>query len=320
MRRLGRRLLDLAPSPLKRLVPRPVRHGVNVLLSRQAPSERGAPDRPAPTADSAARRTDATPAVPAVPKFAGALDPARYDELWKAAFAHRQEDYFALHRRRYFELLDTMVAVCRPLPTPRVLEVGVSEYLPFYRQLLPALRLVTVDRPVSAGGFDPRYSLDHGAEAHYEVDLDDARLSPDYGTPRLGAFDYVVCTEVLEHLVVHPAEFLESLLSLLTPQGLLYLTTPNVFRHDNVRMFSARRNPQMVFPRRGENRDAHHHFREYEMEELVAFATEAGGIVVDRRFSGCWDDPALLTGALHDRPDEWSNLVLLIGRAVPSLP
>jgi hypothetical protein len=121
-----------------------------------------------------------------------------------------------------------------------------------------------------------------------------------------------MCTEVLEHLVVNPVEFLGSLINLLAAGGFLYLTTPNFFRLENLEKINCRINPQVVFPKRGENFDAHHHYREYDMEELVRFVGEAGGKVVARYFSGCWDEDALLSGILKEHPERKANLVLVV--------
>ena len=57
------------------------------------------------------------------------------------------------------------------------------------------------------------------------------------------------------------------------------------------------------------NWDAHHHFREVSMDELVRFAQEAGGKIVMQSFSACWDGPAVRRGT----PSQRSNLVLVIG-------
>ncbi len=285
-------------------------------LSRRLGRVRSTPAGPLPAPAAA------SPAAPPAPQAGDEqcvlekelLDRGAYEEKWRELFGQRQENYFAMHRRRYYELFNALAHSCpRGGRDALVLEIGVSEFLPLYRHFFPSLRLVTIDRPLASHGFDPAYCLERGgAERHYQVDLNVVALAPDFGAPPLGRFDYVVCTEVLEHLVVNPVEFLGSLLSLLQPEGLLYLTTPNFFRSENLDKIARRINPQMVYPRRGQNADAHHHFREYDMGELRAFVAEAGGRVVVSLYSDCWENgpPA---GAVPR--EQRANLVLLAGRA-----
>lgn len=247
------------------------------------------------------------------------LDRERYEEKWREWFGHRSEGYFAMHKRRYHELFNTLAFYLRTMKrNPRVLEIGVSEFLLFYRHFFPEIRLVTADRPLAQHGFAASFCLEKGgAERHYEIDLNHEELSPAFGAPPLGRFDFVVCTEVLEHLIVNPVEFLRSLLSLLDAQGRLYLTTPNFLRWENLQKISRRVNPLMVYPPRGGNLDAHHHFREYAMEELMAFAAEAGGKTVVHTHSDCWDpiDPG--APGFVARPEERSNLVLIVEKDQP---
>jgi 2-polyprenyl-3-methyl-5-hydroxy-6-metoxy-1,4-benzoquinol methylase len=128
------------------------------------------------------------------------------------------------------------------------------------------------------------------AERYYNVDLNTHSLSTEWGTPPLGLFDYVVCAEVLEHLIVNPVEFISSLLSLLEPEGYLYLTTPNFFSHGHLGQIERREHLMAVYPKQGENNDHHQHFREYSLKELVEFTKEAGGTVINADYSDCWDD------------------------------
>lgn len=244
------------------------------------------------------------------------IDPARYGEKWQEWFGQRSEGYFAMHRRRYYELFNALAGFYREMKTDaRVLEVGVSEFLLFYKHFFPGIRLVTADRPLAQHGFAASFCLEKGgAERHYEIDLNHEELAPAFGSPPMGQFDYVVCTEVLEHLIVNPVEFLRSLLSLLAPGGRLYLTTPNFFRRENLEKISRSVNPLMVYPPRGGNQDAHHHFREYAMAELLAFAGEAGGKVMVHCHSDCWDPEEPGAPGFIERPAERSNLVLVIER------
>jgi SAM-dependent methyltransferase len=237
-----------------------------------------------------------------------------YDRLWITEFGARpanETEYFRLHKLRYYELFDTVIEHLNGRLAPRVLDVGTGEFLPLYKQLLPQMELVTLDRPTEQNGFAPGYAL-HRARArqHYSVDLNQVRLTTTHGTPPLGLFDYILFTEVLEHLLVHPIELLEDLLSLLKPDGYLYLTTPNFFSHRRVAALARGENPQEVYPRRGQNWDAHYHYREYTLPELVRFTAEAGGQVIRSGYSACWDEPEVLAGICPE--ERLSQLVLLI--------
>jgi 2-polyprenyl-3-methyl-5-hydroxy-6-metoxy-1,4-benzoquinol methylase len=168
------------------------------------------------------------------------------------------------------------------------------------------------------GGTSAGYSIAHwGAERHYNIDLSSETVSREWGAPPLGLFDYIVCAEVLEHLIVNPVEFISSLLGLLRPSGYLYLTTPNFFSHGHLSQIEKREHPMPVYPRQGENKDHHHHFREYSLKELVAFTQEAGGNVVESQYSDCWDDEEVKERLLRDHPDLSSNLVVVAQRALP---
>ena len=282
----------MVPGALRRAVPMPLKEWVlDSLASRDAP--------PAPHVLEREH-----------------LARAEYDRLWSESFGARPREarnYFETHRERFYELFNALAWYFPDRAASfRVLNVGVSEFDSFYRKLYPNMRLTTFDRPVADNGADARWGRElAGSERHYNGNLNTELIGPQWGEPPLGTFDLVVCTEVIEHLVLNPMEFIQELLSLLEPKGLLYLTTPNFYRRENLDRIARRENPQAAYPRRGENWDAHHHFRELTMGELEGYTAMAGGRVVERYFSRCWDfaqPPGL-------PPEERSNLVLVAARA-----
>jgi SAM-dependent methyltransferase len=245
------------------------------------------------------------------------FEPAQYEQLWQALVAEQPEsslEYFTYHKQRYAELFAAVATYLAGSPTQRLLEVGVSGFLPFYKQLFPNLQLVTIDRPIALHGVNADYSLGVGAEAHYSFDLNEVVLSPEVGSPPLGHFDLVICTEVIEHLLVHPSEFIASLLSLLSPTGYLYLTTPNFFSYHRLNALLHGKHPMPVHPQRGQNQDHGHHFREYTLPELCSFTQEAGGTVAAAYFSCCWDDAYVRTAIVPSYPELAGNLVLVAAR------
>ena len=228
-----------------------------------------------------------------------------------------QADYATGHRRRFHELFLAARTLTESSPAPRILEFGPSLFSTLYESFCPGCRLVFADRPTPSPdqSFEPILRPLMSAPVEFvEVDLlgdlDAAGASLD----RFGRFDLVVFTEVLEHLARHPAEVLTFLLERLRPAGVLYLTTPNALGRAKLRAIGRGRNPQQMYPRRGDNADAHHHVREYSMVELIEAVQEAGGEVRALNFSTCWDDPQELD-SLRERPAESGNLVLIAGRA-----
>jgi hypothetical protein len=251
-------------------------------------------------------------------KYPELLDEQMYNRLWQelvAAHPASSREYFDLHRKRYFELFNNMAYYLQEKMSPLVLEIGVSGFLPLYKQIFPDITLVTVDRPVEMGGVDASFCIGNcKAERHYSIDLNVDRLSKDRGALALGTFDFVVCAEVIEHLVVNPVEFISSLIGLLDSEGYLYLTTPNFFSYHNLQKIRQRVNPQAVFPGHAKDRHCSHHFREYEMNELQCFVREAGGRIVNAYFSDCWEEDWLVKGPLSEHPEQRANLVLIAAR------
>ena len=228
-----------------------------------------------------------------------------------------QADYVREHRRRFHELFLAVRTLTEPNTAPRILEFGPGLVSTLYEPLCPGCRLVFADRTTSSldESFEPILRPLMASPIEFvEVDL---LGDLDAAAPRLdrvGPFDLVVFTEVLEHLARHPAEVLAFLLDRLTPAGALYLTTPNALGRSKLRIIRRGRNPQQLYPRRGDNADGHHHAREYSMVELIEAVQEAGGQVRALHFSTCWDDPQELD-SLRERPAESGNLVLVAGRA-----
>ena len=96
-------------------------------------------------------------------------------------------------------------------------------------------------------------------------------------------------TEVLEHPTANPVEILQQLIHLLKPNGYIYLSTPNFFRRKNRAQFQNQENPQEVYPSGDNNWDAHHHYREYGLKEMLRFIKQSGGKTSALYFSNCWD-------------------------------
>ena len=133
------------------------------------------------------------------------------------------------------------------------------------------------------------------------------------GSFAIEAFDLILCCEVIEHLIVNPANFFSYLLKSLKKGGFIYLTTPNFFKSQNVRSMELRFNPQPIYPQYYSYAETFHfHVREYGMGELIDAAIQAGGSIYAYNFSACWDAPLLAKSCpVYER----SNLVLLVKKS-----
>ncbi|MDO9498732.1 methyltransferase domain-containing protein [Falsiroseomonas sp.] len=201
-----------------------------------------------------------------------------------------QQDYARDHRLRFAEALyaiETLLAPEPGWPRCQVLEIGSSITPMLFHAAFPELRL-------TAACLFRHKQLDGIVERAVQMDLEKLDLRsatalplPD---PPLRDLDMVMLCEVLEHLLVNPANLFRALAGTLRPGGLLYVTTPNFLRQGCRGLILAGRNPQPLFRPEFRPEDRfHHHVREYTMAELLE-AMQAAGLVLElAQYSACWD-------------------------------
>ena len=213
-----------------------------------------------------------------------------YDKLFKCALKLEDKSYLEVHKHRFYDLICTLVECLRDVTKPRLLEIGPSVATRIYSEYMEKLNINTIDRPVHLGGIDEKRALKLGSSKHYNIDLNLQSINSYSGMLDHRDYDYVVCTEVLEHLTVCPYELIKGFISILKPGGHMYLTTPNFFSHHNCKLLYKQKNPQKLHPRKSDNLDAHYHHREYEMKELCEIFKTCGGHIVYSYWSDCWDE------------------------------
>ncbi|MEM8862327.1 MAG: methyltransferase domain-containing protein [Chloroflexota bacterium] len=246
------------------------------------------------------------------------FDRNRYESLFSEVIkdleGEEERVYMQTHKERFFEAFEQMATYLPNVEKPRVCEFGTSNFTILFKKIWPHIELVTVDRPVKMFGFPAEWAIENcAADHHYNINLNTDSIGPEWGEPPIGAFDFVLFCEILEHLPISGAQLVEELVSLLKPNGLLYLTTPNFFSMHALQKISHRKSPVEQFPRRNEDTSASMHFREYTLDELVQFANDAGGRVVKAIYSTSMFNEQV-NSALEKRPEYSSNLMLIVGK------
>jgi SAM-dependent methyltransferase len=89
-----------------------------------------------------------------------------------------------------------------------------------------------------------------------------------------GAFDVIVCTEVLEHLAIDPMHMLAEMNRVARDGGLLVMTTPNAASFGALTKIMAGQHPYSWAPYNGRSTDRHN--REYTIAELERAVSAAG--------------------------------------------
>lgn len=182
------------------------------------------------------------------------------------------EEYVETHTMRLIKTLDYLP---RLSATPKVLELGA---IPYYMTVL----------------LKRFYGWQIDTVSFYEVESaqDECHLveSREYGDRFIfrnialnverdalpfddGAYDLVLCCEILEHLLINPSHMLSEIHRVLKPEGYLLLTTPNVARRGNLLALLRGRN---IYDRYHGNGVYGRHNREYTVAELKSLLSANG--------------------------------------------
>jgi SAM-dependent methyltransferase len=192
--------------------------------------------------------------------------------------------YLRTHVQRYALLLDLV----RVLGAERILVVGPSHESILLREVAPVDTL---------GWEDHRFPRVEG-ERHLQHDLNDAAY------PELGAYDAVVCAEVIEHLHLSPVPVLRFLGGALTPRGRLVIQTPNATSLPKRLRMLLGQNPYDPIREDAGNPG---HFHEYTVRELRD-AVEAAGLAVER----------VITANYFDHGSRKNRVYRALGPVLPS--
>ena len=186
---------------------------------------------------------------------------------------HPDNPYVAYHAPRYAMLLSNLRRSHRP--GGAVLDVG--------RSPLTEMIAGELDARVDTLGLQPDSVTSTGQ--HFRFELNDTQSEETWrrGLPK---YDTIVFAEVLEHIHTAPTLVLAFLETLLEPDGIIVLQTPNaVALHKRIQMLCGK-NPYELFR---EDLSMPGHYREYTRSELLGFATDCGFDTIHFTFGNYFD-------------------------------
>ncbi len=186
---------------------------------------------------------------------------------------HPGDSYVAYHATRYEMLIQLLDE--RLVGNEKILDIG--------RSKLTDLIALRYSAEVDTLGFAADEKLPHGM--HYQFNLNRSQNKADWRQD-LPAYDLIVMAEVIEHLTTAPELVLSFVASLLKPNGVLIVQTPNaVSLHKRLLMLIGR-NPYM---RIRLSDDDPGHFREYTQAELTSIGKAAGLSVSEHHLARYFD-------------------------------
>ena len=185
----------------------------------------------------------------------------------------KQRGYFRYHLPRY----DALMKRIRDHHTSgsRILEIGRSG---FSKMAYTSLG-VNID---TLGLREDQKTL---TGLHYYFDLNDSQFTEKWRQD-LPKYEVVLFTEVIEHLHTSPLRVLQFLRTLLKDGGVVILQTPNaVTFHRRVQMLAGQ-NPYSLI---SDNPLNPSHFREYTVNEISDYCSNAGFEILDMTFENYFD-------------------------------
>jgi len=220
-----------------------------------------------------------------------------FERVQRSAEADGKAAYFRLHRQRF-------AAMLRAMEDRRgsVLEVGVTPG--HFTELLVAAGF-------SVSGVDLDPSKRAALWQRLGVEVRQANLEREALPFADASFDWVVFSEVIEHLLYSPLPVLREFKRVLRPGGRLLITTPNeLYAKSRLRTIlrallwqslSTRDEFRHQMLLEGEARYTTH-ARTYTMDELAWLVETAGLRVVQRRFEAPWEQVGLEANRLRTHP------------------
>jgi SAM-dependent methyltransferase len=170
------------------------------------------------------------------------------------------DGYLRYHAQRYDALLKELLS--RWKPGFRVLDIGRSTFTDIAAESLGC--------PVDTLGFESDREAATGRNFHFDLNQSQLEASWRRDIPE---YDLIVFSEVIEHLHTSPARVLPFIRSLLRPDGLVFIQTPNaVVLHKRLQLLLGS-NPYNLI---SENTGNPGHFREYTSAELRGYCAPAG--------------------------------------------
>lgn len=175
--------------------------------------------------------------------------------------------YWSVHKRRFSQLGELLLKRYSNgreggRSPVRILDVGQSYQTLLVAKLFPQSELVTL------GFQDNRYKPENAIE-HIQYDLNDAYFETTW--PKGKGFDLILFLEVIEHLYTSPRQTLRFIKTLLSPEGVIVISTPNaLFLGHRISLLMGRHPFEMI----RETRINPGHYREYTRKELLVIGKE----------------------------------------------
>ncbi|GAC1544362.1 MAG: class I SAM-dependent methyltransferase [Herpetosiphon sp.] len=225
-------------------------------------------------------------------------DGTLFQMLEQSAAQDGKQAYFRLHRHRFAIMLSAL----RVGQGKRVLEVGVTPGQ--FTQLL-------VGAGYQVSGVDLEPSKRQELWERLGVDVRKANLDDEPVPFPDASFDYVVFSEVIEHLLYSPLPLLRELRRVLVPGGILLITTPNeLYAKSRLRTLlrvllwqSLATDKEFRQQAQLEGTDRYTtHSHTYTMRELCWVVEQAGFRVIRRRYEAPWEQVGLEPGRFRRHP------------------